>query len=50
MSSWDTKKIFQILSFYNTFIEKPEIKKLPNIILLQELPFNNELNVVKKLK
>ena len=22
---WDAKKLFQILSFYNTFIEKPEI-------------------------
>ena len=25
---WDAKKIFQILLFYNAFIEKPEIKKL----------------------
>ena len=31
----------------NTFIEKPEIKKLSNIKLLQELPFYDELNVVK---
>ena len=23
---WDAKKLFQILPFYNTFIEKPEIK------------------------
>ena len=41
------KKIFQILPFYNTFIEKPETKKLSNIKLLQELPFYDELNVVK---
>ena len=41
------RKIFQILPFYNTFIEKPEIEKLSNIKLLQELPFYNELNVVK---
>ena len=41
------KKLFQILPFYNTFIEKPEIKKLSNIKLLQELPFYDELNVAK---
>ena len=39
---WDAKKI-QILPFYNTFIEKPNIKKLSNVKLLQELPFYNEL-------
>ena len=44
----DAKKLFQILPFYNTFIEKqPEIKKLSNIKLLQELPFYDELSVVK---
>ena len=47
MSFWDAKKLFEILSFYNTFIEKPDVKKLPNIKLFQELPFYNELNVVK---
>ena len=47
MSFWDAKIVFQILPFYNTSIEKPEIKKLSNIKLLQELPFYNELNVVK---
>ena len=47
MSFWDAKKLFQVLIFYNTFIEKPEIKKLSNIKLLQELPFYDELNVVK---
>ena len=31
---WDTKKVFQTLPYYNTFIEKPEIKKLSNIKLL----------------
>ena len=44
---WDAKKLFQILPFYNTFIEKPEIKKLSNIKLLQELPFYDELSTVK---
>ena len=43
----DAKKLFQILPFYNTFIEKPEIKKLSNIKLLQELPFYDNLSIVK---
>ena len=46
---WDAKKLFQILPFYNTFIQKPEIKKLSNIKLLQELPFYDELSIVKNL-
>ena len=46
---WDSKKVFQILPFYNTFIEKCEIKKLSNIKLLQELPFYNALSIVKNL-
>ena len=41
------KKTFQILPFYNTFIEKAEIKKLTNIESLHELPFYDELSVVK---
>ena len=44
---WDAKQLFQILPFYNTFIEKPDIKKLFNVKLLQELPFYNELSIVK---
>ena len=51
MSSWNERQVrelFQILPFCNTFIEKPEIKKLSNVKLLQELPFYDELNVVKK--
>ena len=35
----EAKNLFQILPFYNVLIEKPEIKKLPNIELLHELPF-----------
>ena len=46
---WDAKRLFQILPFYNTFIEKPEIKKLSKIKLLQELPFYNELSIAKNL-
>ena len=44
---WDAKKLFQILPFYNTFIERPEIKKLSNVQLLKELPFYDELSIVK---
>ena len=44
---WDAKELFQILPFYNTFIAKPDIKKLSNVKLLQELPFYNELSIVK---
>ena len=47
MSFYDTKKLFQVIPFYSTFIEKPEIKRLSNIKLLQELPFYDELNIVR---
>ena len=48
MRFWDTKKLFQILPFYNALIEKPKTKHLSNIELLHELPFCDELSVVKK--
>ena len=35
------------LKFYNSYIEKQKIKKLSNIRLLQELPFVNDLSIVK---
>ena len=44
---WDAKKLFQILPFYSTFIERSEIKKLSNVRLLKELPFYDELRIVK---
>ena len=44
---WDAKQLFQILPFYNTFIERSEIKKLSTKTLLQELPFYEELSIVK---
>ena len=40
--------MFQILPFYNTFIDKPKIKKLSNVKLLQELQYYDEINVAKK--
>ena len=46
---WDAKKLFQILPFYNAFIEKPEIKKLSNIKLPQDFPFYDELRIVMNL-
>ena len=47
MNFWDTKKVFQILPFYNVLIEKPKIKHLSNIELLHELPFSDELTVAE---
>ena len=44
---WEATKLFQTLPFYNTFIEKPKITKLSNIELLQELPFYDELSIIK---
>ena len=38
---------FKELPFYNKHIEKPRVKRLKNIYLLSELPFFEELNVVK---
>ena len=38
---------FKELAFYNKHIEKPTVKRLKNIYLLSELPFYEELNVVK---
>ena len=35
------------MPFYNTFIERPKIKKLSNVELLKELPFYGELSIVK---
>ena len=39
--------MFQELPFYNVAIEKPKIKSLKNIDLLQELPFYDELNMMQ---
>ena len=38
---------FKELPFYHRYIEKPKIKRLKNIDLLSELPFYEELNVIK---
>ena len=47
---WDEKeaqRLFQELLVYNTLIEKPWIKHVKNLDLLQELPSYNELSIVK---
>ena len=38
---------FKELLFYNVSIEKPKIKRLKNIDLLAELPFHDQLNIIK---
>ena len=43
----DAVESFKELPFYNKHIEKPKIKRLKNIDLLSELPFYEELNVIK---
>ena len=42
---WDANKIFKILPFFNTYIEKSDNKKLNNVQLLKELPFYDELSI-----
>ena len=44
---FDESEIFKILPFYNSYIERPKIKKLNNVQLLKELPFYDELTIVK---
>ena len=53
MSFWDeneAKTLFKKLPFYKTSIGKPYIKRLNNIDMLSELPFYDELNIVKTSK
>ena len=38
---------FKELPFYNISIDKPNIKRLKNIDLLSELPFYDQLNIIK---
>ena len=43
----DAVDYFKGLPFNNKRIEKPKIKRLKNIYLLSELPFYEEINVIK---
>ena len=45
----DVVNYFKELPFYNKYIKKPKIKRLKNIDLLSELPFYEELNVIKQI-
>ena len=44
---WDANEIFKLSSFYDTHIERSGIKKLNNVQLLKQLPFYDELSIVK---
>ena len=46
----ETKKLPKEQLRYNVPIEKPKIKKLNNVDMLSELPFSDELNIVKTAK
>ena len=43
----DAVEYFKELLFYKKYIEEPKIKLLKSIDLLSELPFYEELNVIK---
>ena len=43
----DILEYFKELPFYNKPIKKPKIKRLKNIDLLSELPFYEELTIIK---
>ena len=43
----DTEDYFTELLFYNKHIEKPKVKRLKNIDQLAELPFYEQLSVIK---
>ena len=43
----DAADYFKELSFYNKPIEKPKVKRLNNIDGLVELPFYEQLSVIK---
>ena len=47
MSKIDTVEYFKELPFYNNPIEKPNIKSLKNVDLLAELPFHEQLSIIK---
>ena len=40
-------KYFKELPFFNVSIQKPKIKPLKNVDLVAELPFYDQLNIIK---
>ena len=47
LSKIDIVDYFKELPFYNNPIEKPKIKRLKNVDLLAELPFHEQLSIIK---
>ena len=47
LSKINEANYFKELRFYNSFIEKPKLKRLTNINSLAELPFHDQLSVIK---
>ena len=47
LSKVNEANYFKEVPFYNSFIEKPKIKRLTNINLLAELPFYERRSVIK---
>ena len=47
LSKINEANYFKELPFCNSFIEKPKIKRLTNINLLAELPFHDQLSIIK---
>ena len=47
LSKIDAVEYFKELPFYNNPIEKPKIKRLTDINLLAELPFYEQLSIIK---
>ena len=47
LSKIDTAEYSKELPFYNNPIEKPKIKPLKNVDLLAELPFHEQLSIIK---
>ena len=47
MTILSTVDYFKQLPFFNVSIEKPKIKRLKNVDLLAELPFYDQLNIIK---
>ena len=45
-----SKTLFKILPFHNVVIQKPKIRGLKNIDLLQKLPFYDELSIYEMSK
>ena len=46
----EAKRLLKKLPFYKTPIEKPYTKRLRNFDMLRELPFYDELNILKVSK